>query len=318
MRKKIIVLISFLILALGNVSFAQTGDFADIFSFGDIIAGLTGDIEAMKEELGKQLSFLGDYTAYALQTGHFAPTDAAFLNVGVTANIAFIGLPQIVQDNLPPEAALLKDMGMLPMGFAFAGLNIPFLPVKAYLRGLFLPAGILPAFEDNVIIVGLGAALDLPLPLPFISVNVLGNYHFMTGIKMINLNSIGVIGTAAFSIPVIDLFAKPYISVGWSLSTINVAFNLLTIYGANDIADLETELAAAGMAQADIDAIKAEIGAAAQFDITYNYALNFPISVGVRISPIPLLKLTVEYTNTLAEIFSLEGGAISISFALGL
>lgn len=303
MKKILIVLlvVVFSTIGLSSLSFAQT--YEDVYNYQDVIEeGL-----ALMEE---NLAFLGAYGAYALQSGQFAPTDVLFINVGLTANFAFIDFPDFIVDNFDivgsEETQYLKDYSMLPMGFLYVGLKVPILPIKLYARVFYLPANTINGFNEDLLILGLGAAYTLGLPL--IEITATGNYHFMNGIEMIDIHSYGLQGIVAFDIPVINWLLKPYVAVGWSMTSVSVHFDLLDIYDVSDVISLPPEVPGEVVDVLD---------GAGVFNQTYTYALNFPISLGVRVN-ILLLKLVVEYTSTIEKLFTWPmKGAISLSLGFG-
>jgi hypothetical protein len=327
--KKILLILTVIFLLItgfaGTVFAQDESDFNDFFNYEDMLLSY---IQDGKEMLAENLGFLGAYASYSLQTGHYAPTDAIFINAGITTNLSFVALPKFVTDNLTvlKDAGIdtgLLNTGILPMGFLYAGVNLPMLPIKVYARGMFLPSSLITGFEDDLIVFGVGVGYTMGLP--FMELTALGNYHFMKGIDMLAIHSYGVNGILAFDVPVVNMFLRPFVGIGWSMTTVNVGFNVLEIFGATELADVENTLSDEEVPQEDIDTFIEELEEEAYFNTTINYALNFPISVGVRVN-VAILKIILEYTTSLnlnalgstSDVMTIfPPGAISLSLGIG-
>jgi hypothetical protein len=334
--KKFILILLILVLSmtgLATTAFAQTSpNFTDYFGFGAIIEMMISQMDEAKQILTDNLGFLGAYGGYAMQSGLYAPTEVGLINFGFTTNLAFIKLPPLLVEHineLPAEAQTIANNSFLPMGYVYIGGKIPVINLKLFARLFWLPAGTIPGFEKEFILIGGGLAYTFALPI--IDITVIADYHLMKGIKYANAHSYGAQAILGFNVPVIGWLLKPFIGVGYSITTISLSFNLLEIYGASEVEELRTTLynianESGAFTQEDVDGFIDTIGEAAQYDATINYALNFPITLGIRFKLL-IVSLVLEYTTSVnfsmigkenVEVFEiLPPGAISISLGIG-
>jgi hypothetical protein len=360
----------------GNIGYEDLLEFAAGFGLEDAINQLyqDGNLESildnlenrigeiislafsfMKSEITSQMSFIGSYASYGLQSGQNAPFNTMFFSSGVTINIAFIKLPQLIIDainsvvpTVPDEVSVLLDNPALPMGLLYVGMNFPVIPVSAYIRGLYFPQSVVSniGFDEDFILLGIGGGANFEIPIPVVNIltiKAIANYHFMSGVKMIDMHSYGINGIVSLNFPVAKWFIRPYIGLGWSNTTVVMNFDLTKIFpiadfldeftlGAQDINlpdDMPAELKQKVEDNLDeiILGMKNRILEESQnFNLLFTN-VNIPFSIGTEFSIIAI-KIDIAYSGTInLSIIGTPGatfldimppGNISISFGIGL
>lgn len=323
----IIVLIAIIGIAFPSVAFAQSTN--EESSINDLIDGFMGDFDTLKENLG----FLGVYAGGSTQSGVFADLNSRLLNIGIMANASFLdfeGILKVAGKLGMPIPDLITEIPF-PMPLVHAGLNIPFIPVRVFARGMYFPTSSFIDDADDLLLIGGGVGVDLNsfLPIPkLLTLKATANYHMFKGLPVpnfdFNSNSFGIHGFASLGIPVL----KPYVGIGFNMTNTEIGFDMWPLVkGAigDNVPDVPTEEEYKDIMDNDNipqyikDKIKEAYDEFNDFEkafllsqkITYT---AIPISVGVNIDLL-LLKMNVEYSHNLLNMGNL--GTVSLSVGFG-
>jgi hypothetical protein len=329
----IIIIITFL---FANIALSQddaTNQFEDVFK----------EILENKTTLTNGLNFLGSFSSNATRIGQFSALDAISVSFGLTFNSVFIDLTRIreltyINDDPNQgsyiDAIPLINIGLLPTAIFYGGFKIKSLPIRGFVRGLWIPLSMIEPLSDfdDFIVAGGGIGLDVNelISLQQFEIKVAGNYHFIKGVPFMTFHSFGVLSSFAYAPQ--DTVVKPYISVGWNMSVMNIRADMWRVYkdyfsGSDDptIEDLEDFIDddfypqyVRDQLQENLDNYDPSTDSVASlyiFEETLNYITNIPFTIGASFY-LASFVINAEYTTNLIEFLNFKTGALSVSLGL--
>ncbi len=339
MKKILITIVLIFIFTLASVSliYAQddsTNEFEDVFK----------EILENKDTLTDGLRFLGSFSSNATRIGQFPALDALSISFGMTFNSVFVDLSSIREltyiNNDPSQGSYIDNIpliniGLLPTAIFYGGFKIKNIPIRGFIRGLWIPIGqMFPNFDDFIIVGGgLGVDINEFFNMTTFEIKVAGNYHFIKGIPFMSFHSFGALSSFAFN-PEGSVF-KPYVSIGWNMSTISIAADMYRVYkdffGGGDnptLQDLQDFLDDPNPAydyvqeqlQENLDNYDPNTQTVADLFIfreSIQYITNIPFTVGVSLY-LATFVINAEYTTNLIEFLNFQTGALSLSLGFNL